>query len=289
LKANSYSRSALYSNNWKLRSIPEAVGTSIKQGESKNMKTTKNSHFTGNHMTDQQNENPQNQGAAELQSGTDDSSSIRCFRLQDSSTEIPDLEALNLEAFPSSEYMSIPEMIRVCRVIGGEALAWYYRGELAGFSQSLVNRHTAYHTYLAIMPSMRSHGLGQKIIARIIARNLPRQSVLDFEFLDPARKIMGSESAARRSILETVSTKPDSIPCSQVTILKSAAQRRPTGHFFAERYLPEAQPGAGDFWPAHTGADILSRLISLGITTAFPLLGICYTDEQTIKSERRPL
>ena len=155
------------------------------------MKTTETSHFTGNHMTDQQNENPQNQGAAELQSGTDDSSSIRCFRLQDSSMEIPDLEALNLEAFPSSEYMSIPEMIRVCRVIGGEALAWYYRGELAGFSQSLVNRHTAYHTYLAIMPSMRSHGLGQKIIARIIARNLPRQSVLDFEFLDPAAENYG--------------------------------------------------------------------------------------------------
>lgn len=100
--------------------------------------------------------------------------------------EIESLEELNRDAFPESEFMAIPEMIRVCSVIGGETLAWYFRGRLAGFSMSLTNSRCAYHNYLAVMPSMRSHGLGQKIIARIISRYSPRQSVLDFEFPDPA-------------------------------------------------------------------------------------------------------
>ncbi len=93
--------------------------------------------------------------------------------------DIKAVEAVNNEAFPEPECMSIGEMFTF--PIKSELLGFYDAETLVGFSLLLHNAETVFAVLLAIGRSYRKNGYGSKALQSVIKNYPNKQIVLDFE------------------------------------------------------------------------------------------------------------
>ena len=100
--------------------------------------------------------------------------------------EFPDLEKveqLNTEAFPEEERTPLSELLRYGDGEYSHFFAFYDGNEFVGFVFSVYNDKAFYISFFAIMPHLRSHGYGGKIIDKLVDF-YQRTMVLEVERLD---------------------------------------------------------------------------------------------------------
>ncbi|EFW07061.1 MULTISPECIES: GNAT family N-acetyltransferase [Streptococcus] len=100
--------------------------------------------------------------------------------------EFPDLEKveqLNTEAFPEEERAPLSELLRYGDGEYSHFFAFYDGDEFVGFAFSVYNERAFYISFFAIMPHLRSHGYGGKIIDKLVDF-YQRTMVLEVERLD---------------------------------------------------------------------------------------------------------
>ena len=93
--------------------------------------------------------------------------------------EFPDLEKverLNTEAFPEEERTPLSELLRYGDGEYSHFFAFYDGNEFVGFVFSVYNDKAFYISFFAIMPHLRSHGYGGKIIDKLVDLIKLRQS-----------------------------------------------------------------------------------------------------------------
>ena len=102
--------------------------------------------------------------------------------------DFPDLdkvEALNIEAFPEEERVPLTEFLSYGDESGSHFFAFYNEEEFVGFAFATANSQLFYVSFFAIMPHLRSHGYGGKIIDKLVDF-YDRTMVLEVERLDEA-------------------------------------------------------------------------------------------------------
>ena len=100
--------------------------------------------------------------------------------------EFPDLEKveqLNTEAFPEEERAPLSELLRYGDGEYSHFFAFYDGDEFVGFAFSVYNERAFYISFFAIMPHLRSHGYGGKIIDKLVDF-YQRTMILEVERLD---------------------------------------------------------------------------------------------------------
>lgn len=100
--------------------------------------------------------------------------------------DFPDLakvEALNTEAFPEEERIPLSEFLRYEEDEQSHFFAFYDEHEFVGFAFAISNEQVFYVSFFAIMPHLRSHGYGGKIIDKLVDF-YQRTMVLEIERLD---------------------------------------------------------------------------------------------------------
>ncbi|KXT76293.1 GNAT family N-acetyltransferase [Streptococcus sp. DD12] len=101
--------------------------------------------------------------------------------------DLPDLarvEALNKEAFPPEERVSLSEMLEAAQGDSANFFAFYDEGDFVGFAFSLYNEACFYLSFFAIMPTKRSQGYGSQIIDKLVEFYQGKTMVLEVERLD---------------------------------------------------------------------------------------------------------
>lgn len=102
--------------------------------------------------------------------------------------EFPDLdrvERLNNEAFPEEERIPLSEFLQLDGREDYHFFAFYDEDDFIGFASVLYNAKVFYVSFFAIVPQMRSHGYGSKIIDKLVEFYGPTRSmVLEVERLD---------------------------------------------------------------------------------------------------------
>ena len=100
--------------------------------------------------------------------------------------DFPDLdkvEALNNEAFPEEERIPLSEFLRYEDQEDANFFAFYHEKEFVGFAFAISNAQAFYVSFFAIMPHLRSHGYGGKIIEKLV-NFYQRTMLLEIERLD---------------------------------------------------------------------------------------------------------
>ncbi|WP_148880143.1 GNAT family N-acetyltransferase [Streptococcus sp. Marseille-P7376] len=100
--------------------------------------------------------------------------------------DFPDLdkvEALNIEAFPEEERVSLSEFLRYEDQEEANFFAFYHENEFVGFAFAISNEQAFYVSFFAIMPHLRSHGYGGEIIDKLV-NFYQRTMLLEIERLD---------------------------------------------------------------------------------------------------------
>lgn len=100
--------------------------------------------------------------------------------------EVEKIGRINEEAFPPSEYMTLPEMFDTAEKIGGSVWGIFTENGLAGFAMTVRNDKCEYFFYLAIDRAYRNRGLGSEAVKAFFREFSGKQVILDFEELDPA-------------------------------------------------------------------------------------------------------
>ena len=102
--------------------------------------------------------------------------------------DFPDLdliEALNDEAFPEEERISLEEFLALENQDYYHFFAFYDEEDFVGFASVLYNARVFYMSFFAIVPDKRSHGYGSQIIDKLVDFYGPERSmVLEVERLD---------------------------------------------------------------------------------------------------------
>ncbi len=101
--------------------------------------------------------------------------------------DFPDLdrvEALNNEAFPAEERVSLAELLEAAQGDSANFFAFYDESDFVGFAFSLYNEACFYLSFFAIMPNKRSHGYGSQIIDKLVEFYQGKTMVLEVERLD---------------------------------------------------------------------------------------------------------
>lgn len=114
------------------------------------------------------------------------------LRLNASSPELPAVLALYESAFPANERRE-PEEIIGSEGGPGELLAVKCGGELAGMLAVLTFKDITHILYFAVMPEMRSRGIGAAALGALRER-YPGQSII----ADPERPEPGSPNIEQR-------------------------------------------------------------------------------------------
>lgn len=107
-------------------------------------------------------------------------------RLGASSPELPAVLALYESAFPANERRE-PEEIIGSEGGPGELLAVKCGGELAGMLAVLTYRDITHILYFAVMPEMRSRGIGAAALAALRGRYPGQRIIADPERPEPYR------------------------------------------------------------------------------------------------------
>ena len=111
---------------------------------------------------------------------------IRLVKTLPGSPDLPLIRALNAEAFPLEERISVTYMMHGLRVPDQELLAIHADGRFAGFFSMILLGRCAYICYFAILPRLRSMGIGSAALRALAAHYPDHQVVVDFEAPDDA-------------------------------------------------------------------------------------------------------
>lgn len=100
-------------------------------------------------------------------------------KIDANSRNLKELKAINDEAFPPVERMSIEEMFTF--PINSEMIGFYDEETLIGFSLLLLNSETVFLVLLAIDKRYRGNGYGSRALRSILSNYPEKQVVLDYE------------------------------------------------------------------------------------------------------------
>ena len=111
---------------------------------------------------------------------------IRLVKTLPGSPDLPLIRSLNAKAFPLEERISVTYMMHGLRVPDQELLAIHADGRFAGFFSMILLGRCAYICYFAILPRLRSMGIGSAALRALAAHYPDHQVVVDFEAPDDA-------------------------------------------------------------------------------------------------------
>ena len=103
--------------------------------------------------------------------------------ITDAFPDLDKVEKLNIEAFPEEERVPLSEFLRYQDRDDAHFFAFYNQEEFVGFAFAISNQKAFYISFFAIMPHLRSHGYGKKIIEKL-TEFYQRTMLLEVERLD---------------------------------------------------------------------------------------------------------
>lgn len=121
---------------------------------------------------------------------------LKLVRLERNCKDRAYFEAVNQEAFPDIERMSMNEIFTFAANTDGEVLGIYDGETPVGFTLFVKNDTCGYVFFFAIDGKLRSKGYGSAALRKLFERYQRLQIVLDFEELDP--KAENYEQRVRR-------------------------------------------------------------------------------------------
>ena len=117
-------------------------------------------------------------------------------------SDMDQVNALALEAFPPEEYLAPSQMIDMAREDDFDFWALYDNDLFVGFMTVKRYQRITYLFFLAIEPKLRSHGYGGRAIETLKALYPGSQQVVDFEMPDETAINSGQRERRRRFYLD---------------------------------------------------------------------------------------